>query len=222
MAGAGRQLQLRARLHSASIVVQLFSCVRLLATPGAAARQTSLSITNSPSLLKLTSNESLMPSKHFLLCRPLLLLPSVFPSIRVSSNEPGLHIRWPNDWSFSFSISPSSGHSGLIPFRMDLLAVPGTLKSLLVSVGCRVVLLDVLVSKHLIKKGVCRFGSPPAQAHRQIHEDLCPPASQSSGGSLPGAHLSLPSVQCEASAGLSRLSFICRALPTAVHSDSCF
>ena len=151
MAGAGRQLQLRARLHSASIVVQLFSCVRLLATPGAAARQTSLSITNSPSLLKLTSNESLMPSKHFLLCRPLLL-PSVFPSIRVSSNEPGLHIRWPNDWSFSFSISPSSGHSGLIPFRMDLLAVPGTLKSLLVSVGCRVVLLDVLVSKHLIKK----------------------------------------------------------------------
>ena len=135
MAGAGRHLQLRARLHSASIVVQLFSCVRLLATPGAAARQTSLSITNSPSLLKLTSNESLMPSKHFLLCRPLLLLPSVFPSIRVSSNEPGLHIRWPNDWSFSFSISPSSGHSGLIPFRMDLLAVPGTLKSLLVSVG---------------------------------------------------------------------------------------
>ena len=93
-----------------------------------------MSITNSWSLLKLMSIESVMPSNHFILCRPLLLLPSIFPSIRVFSNESVLHIRLPNYWSFSFSISPSNEYSGLISFRIDwfdLLAVQGTLKSLL-------------------------------------------------------------------------------------------
>ena len=104
------------------------------ATPWAAARQASLSITNSQSLLKLMSIESVMPSNHLILCRPLLLLPSIFPSIRVFSSESALHIRWPKYWSFSFSSSPSSEYSGLISFRIDwfgLLAVQGTLKSLL-------------------------------------------------------------------------------------------
>ena len=103
-------------------------------TPWTAAHQTSLSITNSRSLLKLMSIELVMPSNHLILCHPLLLLPSVFPSIRVFSSESVLHIRWPNYWSFSFSISPSNEYSVLIPFRMDwldLLAVQGTLKSLL-------------------------------------------------------------------------------------------
>ena len=96
--------------------------------------QSSLSITNSRSLLKLMSIESMMPSNHLILHRPLLLLPSIFPSIRVFSNESVLHIRWPKYWNFSFSISPSSEYSGLISFRinwLDLLAVQGTLKSLL-------------------------------------------------------------------------------------------
>ena len=91
-------------------------------------------VTNSRNLLKLMSIELVMPSNHLILCCPLLFLPSIFPSIRVFSNEPGLHIRWPKDWSFSFNISPSNEHSGLISFRMDwldLLAVQGTLKSLL-------------------------------------------------------------------------------------------
>ena len=104
------------------------------ATPWTAAHQASLSFAISQSLLKLMSIESVMPSNHVILCRPLLLLPSVFPSIRVFSNESVLHIRWPKDWSFSFSISPSNKYSGLISFRMDwldLLTVQGTLKSLL-------------------------------------------------------------------------------------------
>ena len=112
--------------------VQSLSSVRLFATPWTAARQASLSITNSWSLLKLMSFESVMPSNH--LCRPLLLPPSIFPSIRVFSDESVLRIRWPKYWSFSFSISPSNEHPGLISFRMDrldLLAVQGTLKSLL-------------------------------------------------------------------------------------------
>ena len=103
-------------------------------TPWTAACQVSLSIANSESLLKLMSIESVMPSNHLILCRPLLLLPSIFPSIRVFSNESVHRIRWPNYWSFSFSISPSNEHSGLISFRMDwldLLEVQGTLKSLL-------------------------------------------------------------------------------------------
>ena len=110
------------------------SCVRLFATPWTAAYPASLSITNSWSLLKLTSIESVMPSSCLILCHPLLLLPSVFPSIRVFSNESVLCIGWPKYWSFSSSISPSNEYSGLISFKiewLDLLAVQGTLKSLL-------------------------------------------------------------------------------------------
>ena len=102
--------------------------------PLTVARQASLSFTNSRSLFKLMFIESVMPSNHLVLCRPLLLLPSIFPSIRVFSNESALHIRWPKYWSFSFSISPSNEYSGLISFRTDwfhLLAAQGTLKSLL-------------------------------------------------------------------------------------------
>ena len=108
--------------------------VWLFVTPWTAARQASLSIANSQSLLKLMSIESVMPSNHLILCPPLLLLPSIFPSIRVFSSESVLCIRWPKYWSFSFSISPSNEHPGLISFRidwLDLLTVQGTLKSLL-------------------------------------------------------------------------------------------
>jgi len=114
--------------------VQLLSCFWLFATPWIAACQAFLSITNSRSLLKLMSIELTMPSNHLILCHPLLLLPSIFPSIRVFSNESALRIRWPMYWSFSFNISPSNGHPGLISLRidwLDLLAVQGTLKSLL-------------------------------------------------------------------------------------------
>ena len=97
--------------------VQSLSCIRLFATPGIAARQAYLSTTNSCSLLKLMSIELVMPSNHLILFRPLLLPPSIFPSIRVLSNESVLHIRWPMYWSFSFSISPSNEHPGLISFR---------------------------------------------------------------------------------------------------------
>ena len=111
----------------------MHSCVQLFATPWTAACQASLSITNFRSLLRLMSIESVMPSNHLILCCPLLLLASVFPSIRVFSNESVLCIRWPKYWSFSFSISPSSEYSGLISLTidwLDLLAVQGTLKSL--------------------------------------------------------------------------------------------
>ena len=114
--------------------VQLLSHVQLSATPWTVACQASLSITNSWSLLKLMSIESVLPSNHLIFCHLLLLLPSIFPSIRVFSNESALHIRWPKYWNFSFNISPSNEHLGLISFRMDwldLLAVQGTLKSLL-------------------------------------------------------------------------------------------
>ena len=122
--------------HPAAI---LFSSVQTLSrwlfvTPWTAVRQAFLSITNSQSLLKLMSTESVMPSNHLILCHPLLLPPSVFPSVRVFSNESVLHIRWPKYWSFSYSISPSNEYSGFISYRMDwldLLAVQGTLKSLL-------------------------------------------------------------------------------------------
>ena len=116
------------------IVVQSLSCVRLFTTPWTAACQNSLSITNFQSLLKLMSITSVMPSNHLILCRSLLLLPSIFPSIRVFPNESVLRIRWPKYWSFSFSISRSNEYSALIYFRMDWLdlpAVQGTLKSLL-------------------------------------------------------------------------------------------
>ena len=114
--------------------VQSLSHVQLFMTSWTIARQASLSITNSWSLFKLIFIESVMPSNHLILCCPLLLLPSIFPSIRVFSNESAFHIRWPNYWSFSFDISPSNEHPGLISFRMgwlDLFAVQGTLKSLL-------------------------------------------------------------------------------------------
>ena len=114
--------------------VQPLSRVRLFATPWTLACQASLSITKSRSLLKLMSIELVMPSNHLILCCPLFLSPSIFPSIRVFSNESVLHIRWPKYWSFSFSISPSNEYSGLISFRMDsldLLAVQGILRSLL-------------------------------------------------------------------------------------------
>ena len=116
------------------LLLSHFSRVRLFETPWTAAHPASLSITNSHRLLKLMSVESVMPSNHLILCHPLLLLPSIFPSIRVFSNESVLHIRWPKYWSFMFSISPSNEYSGLISFRidwLDLLAVQGILKNLL-------------------------------------------------------------------------------------------
>ena len=118
---------------SKHVVVKLFSHIPLFGTPLTAACQASLSFTVSQSLLKVMSIESVMPSSHLILCRPLLLLPSIPPSIRGFSNESALHIRWPKYWSFSFIISPFNEHPGLIYFRMDwldLLAVQGTLKSL--------------------------------------------------------------------------------------------
>ena len=134
--GQSTPLKVGSRTHphgSQFSSVQSLSYVRLFATPCIAAHQASLSITNSQSLLKLMSIESVMPSSHLILCRPLLLLPTIPPSIRVFSNESTLRIRWPKYWSFSFSISVSNEHPGLISFRMDcldLLAVQGTLKSL--------------------------------------------------------------------------------------------
>ena len=119
---------------AAAVVVQLLSRVRLFATPWTAACQASLSFTISQSLPKLISVESVMPSNYLILFSPLLLLPSIFPSIRVFSTEPVLRIKWPKYWSISFSISPSREFSGLISFRMDcldLLVVQGTLKSVL-------------------------------------------------------------------------------------------
>ena len=114
--------------------VQSLSCVQLFPTPWTAALQASLSVTKSWRLPKLKSIESVMLSNHHILCHPLLFPPSIFPRIRTFANESALRIRWPNYWSFSFNISPSNEHSGLISFRMDwldLLAVQGTLKSLL-------------------------------------------------------------------------------------------
>ena len=119
-------------MPSTFISVQSLSHIRLFVTP--AAHQAFLSITNSWSLLKLASIESMIPSNHLILCHPLFFLPSTFPNIRVFTNESVLHIMWPKYWSFSFSISPSNEYSGLISFRMnwfDLLAIQGTLKSLL-------------------------------------------------------------------------------------------
>ena len=116
------------------VVIQLLSCVQLFATPRTVAHQAPLSFTISLSLLKFVSIESVMPSNHLIACRPLLLLPSIFPSTRVFSSGLALCIGWPNYWSFSFSVSPSDEYSGLISFRIDcfdLLAIQGTLKSLL-------------------------------------------------------------------------------------------
>ena len=137
-------------LHSVQFSsVQSLSRVRLFVTPWTAAGQASLSITNSWSLLKLMSIELVMPSRHLILCHPLLLLPPIPPSIRVFSNESTLRMRWPKDWSFSFSISPSNEHPGLISFRMDwvdLLAVQGTLNSLLQHHSSKASILGVQLS----------------------------------------------------------------------------
>ena len=130
----GCRILLNAFTTSISQSVQLLSHVRLFVTPWTAAHPASLSITNSQSLLKLISIESVMSCNHLTLCCPLLLLASIFPNIRVFSNESTLRMRWPKYWSFNFSISPSNEYSGLIYFRInwfDLLAVLGTLKSLL-------------------------------------------------------------------------------------------
>ena len=141
--------------------VQLLSRVRLFATPWIAARQASLSITNSRSSLKLTSIESVMPSSHLILCHSLLLLPPIPPSIRVFSNESTLCMRWPKYWHFSFSISPSNERPGLISFRMDwldLLAVQGTLKSLFQHHSSKASVLRAQPSSHytvLIYKLTC-------------------------------------------------------------------
>ena len=129
-----RKNKTRSSLWLSFSSVQSLSHVQLFATPWTTACQASLSITNSQSSLKLTSIESVMPSSHLIICRPFLLLSAIFPSIRVFSKELFLCIRWPKYWSFSFNISPSNEHPGLIYFRMDwldLLAVQGTLKSLL-------------------------------------------------------------------------------------------
>ena len=121
--------------------VQLLICVQLFATPWTAAHQASLSITNSRSLLKLMSIESVMPSNHLILCSSLFLLPSILPSIRVFSSESVLHIRCPEYWSFSFSISPSNKYSGLVSFRMDWL-------DLLAGKGLSSLLQHITVQKH--------------------------------------------------------------------------
>ena len=136
-------------------------------TPRIATHQASLSINNSQSSLKLMSIESVMPSSHLILCRPLLLLPPIPPSIRVFSNESTLHMRWPKYWSFSFSISPSNEHPGLISFRMDwldLLAVQGTLKSLLQHHSSKASILHcsaffIVQFSHLLKYNLYKFSS---------------------------------------------------------------
>ena len=140
--------------------VQSLSHVRLFATPWTAACQASLSITNSWSLPKLMSIESVMSSNHFILCHSLLLLPSIFPSIRVFSNESALCIRWPKYWSFSFNISPSNEHPGLMFFRIDwlnLLAVQGTLKIPLQHHSSKASILQILKwQQKTMKKRICR------------------------------------------------------------------
>ena len=142
---------------SFAVVVQTLSRVRLFATPWTAAHQASLSFTVSQSVPKLTSIESVMPSNHLVLCRPLLLLPSIFPSIRVFSNRPALRITWPRDWSFSFSISPSNEYAGLISFRIDWF-------DLLESKGLSRVFSNTIVEKHQSFSA-----QPSSQSNSHIH-----------------------------------------------------
>ena len=154
-------------------VVQSLSRVQLFATPWTAAPQAPLSFTMSQSLLKLMSIESVMPSSRLILCRPLLLLFSVFPSIKVFSSESALHIRWPKYWSFSFSISPSNEYSGLISFRMDwldLLAVQGALKSLLQHHSSKASVLQLMVQfscacalSHFVSDSLQPYGPQPTR-----------------------------------------------------------
>ena len=156
---------------------QSLSRVLLFVTPWTAARQAFLSITNSKNLPKLMSIESVMPSNHLILCHPLLLLPLIFPSIRVLSNESVLRIRWPKYWSFSFNISPSKEHSGLIFFRMDwlaLLAVQGTLKNLPQHHSSKASILQVTVNLQVSclsgQKGlvVCLVETPHHTLHKRM------------------------------------------------------
>ena len=148
--------------HKHSVQVSLFAVVSDSAIPWTAAHQAFLSITNSQSLLKLMSTESVMPSNHFILCHPLLLPPSIFSSIRVFSNDSVLRIRWPKYWSFSFTINPSNGYSGLISFRMDwldLLAVQGTPKSLLQQHSSKVIILWHSAKELASLASKCFFGT---------------------------------------------------------------
>ena len=137
--------------------VQSLSCVQLFATPWTAPRQASLSVTNSWSLLKLMSIESVIPSNHLILCHPLLLLPSIFPSFRVFSNESALCIKWPKYWSFSFNISPSNEYSGLISFRMDWF-------DLLQSKGLSRVFSNTTVQKHQVQQRQISYDSLYAES----------------------------------------------------------
>ena len=153
----------------------MLSCVQLFATPWTAARQASLSINNSRSSPKLVSIESVMPSNHLILCCPLLL-PSIPPSSRVFSNESALHIRWPKYWSFSFNISPSNEHSGLISFRMgwlDFLAVQGTLKSLLQHHSSKASIYLLLVNLKQISNHKTLHYRKLGCGHRQVKSQKC-------------------------------------------------
>ena len=155
----------RGKDHAPFSSVQSLSRVWLFATPWTTEPQASLSIINSQSLLKPMSIESEMPSNHLILCCPLLLLFSIFPSIRVFSNESALHIRWPKYWSFSFNLSPSNEHPGLISFRMDwldLLAIQGTLKSLLQHHSSKASILSAL--------GVLQFMGSQRAGHDWVTE----------------------------------------------------
>ena len=152
------------------IVIRAPSCVWLFVTPRTAAHQASLSITNSQSLLRLMSIETVMQSNHLTLCRPLLLLPSIFPGIRIFSKESVLRIRWAKYWSFSFSIRPSNEYSGLISLRMDwldLLGVQGTHKSLLQHHSSKASILQC--SDYFI----VQFSHPYMKNHIFDHTDLC-------------------------------------------------
>ena len=151
--------------------VQSLSRVQLFETPWTAACQASLSITNSRSSLKLTSIESVMPYSHLILCRPLLLLPPIPPSIKVFSNESTLRMRWPKNWSFSFSIIPSKQYPGVISFRMDwldLLAVQGTLKSLLQHHSSKAAILWHSIRSSPLNLFLPRMYLSDAQRHRKI------------------------------------------------------
>ena len=180
--------------HIMEFSVQSLSRVQLFATPWTAACQASLSITNSQSSLKLTPIESVMPFSHLILCRPLHLLPPIPPSIRVFSNESTLHMRWPKYWSFSFRISPSNEHPGLISFRMDwldLLAVQETLKSLLQHHSSKASILRrsaglhkgivACVHHYSITESSFTPKNPLCSAHSSFHS----PQSFTSSGSFP-------------------------------------
>ena len=150
-----------------------FSCVWLFVTPWIAAHQASLSITNSQSLLKLMAIELVMPSSHLILCRPLFLLPPIPASIKVFSNESTLRMRWPKYWSFSFSISPSNEHPGLISFRMDrldLLAVQGTHKSLLQHHSSKLVVSQYLYVRLSVQRMTKLKSYSP---HRKFTAEVC-------------------------------------------------